>query len=126
MQIPLQINKVNGVPIYLQIGEQIRLLIHQGRLEPGQLMPTVRSLAVDLEINSNTVARVYHDLQNEGLLVLRRGIGTFVSDRPKVKPLTRKDQMVLEKKVDGIVEMGRKMGLTAVELFQLVETRWEE
>lgn len=80
MSLSVRINRKNGIPLYVQLEEQIRVLMHRGELQPGDLMPTVRELAVQLEINSNTVARVYRDLQNDGLLNLKRGIGTFVSD----------------------------------------------
>ena len=72
MDLPIKINKENGIPFHIQISEQIRLLIHQGILKTDDPIPTVRALAVDLEINSNTVARIYHDLQNKGLLKLKR------------------------------------------------------
>jgi len=126
MALSVQVNKENGIPIYVQLEEQIRLLLYRGVLNPGDLMPTVRELAVQLEINSNTVARVYRDLQNDGLLSLRRGIGTFVSDDAAVKPLSGRDVGSLEKKVDALIEVSRRMNLKPVELFQLIETRWKE
>ena len=86
MSLAVQINKTNGIPLYIQLEEQIRLLMHRGELKPGDLMPTVRSLAVELEINSNTVSRVYRDLQNEGLLTLKRGVGTSISEQASVRP----------------------------------------
>mgnify|MGYP002681587656 CR=1 FL=1 len=75
-----RIDKSSGVPIHLQLAERIRLLIREGALKAGEALPTVRSLAVELEINANTVARVYRDLQTDGLLRLERGVGTFVAD----------------------------------------------
>ena len=80
MNFPLKIDKRSGIPIYIQLGESIRLLIREGKLKPGDDLPTVRSLAVQLGINANTVARVYRELQTDGLLRLERGIGTFVAE----------------------------------------------
>jgi GntR family transcriptional regulator len=125
MQLPVQIQSDSGVPLYVQVAQQIRLLIHRGVLRPGELMPTVRELAVQLGINSNTVARVYQDLQREGVLVLRRGIGSFVADKPPSRPLAPADLRVLEKKVDELIALGRRIGLAPGELYQLIETRWE-
>lgn len=126
MQLPVQINKSNGIPIYLQLEEQIRLLLHRGALKPGDLMPTVRELAVQLEINSNTVSRVYRDLQGEGLLRLQRGVGTFVDEEHGVRQMSGRDLGSLEKKVDALVAQSRHIKLTPIELFQLIETRWKE
>ena len=126
MSLSVRINKTNGIPIYIQLEEQIRLLMHRGELKPGDLMPTVRALAVELKINSNTVSRVYRDLQGEGLLVLKRGVGTFVSKEQSVRPMSGRDVGALEKKVDALIAIGRRMKVTPIELFQLIETRWKE
>jgi DNA-binding transcriptional regulator YhcF (GntR family) len=128
MPLPVQINKHNGIPLYIQLEEQIRLLMHRGKLKPGDLMPTVRALAVELEVNSNTVSRVYRDLQNEGLMTLRRGVGTSVSEQAQasLRPMSARDIGVLEKRVDALIELSRRMNVTAIELFQLIETRWKE
>ena len=61
-----QIDRSNPRPVYVQLCEQIRLLIHRGVLREGDAMPTVRGLAVELGINANTVTRVYRDLQAQG------------------------------------------------------------
>ena len=126
MQLPVQINKTNGIPIYLQLEEQIRLLLHRGKLKAGDLMPTVRELAVQLEVNSNTVSRVYRDLQSEGLLSLKRGVGTFVTDDAGDRRMSHEEMGALEKKVDALIEYSRRIKLTPIELFQLIETRWKE
>ena len=89
MDFHVEIEKHSAVPIYAQLQEQIRLLIRRGALRPGDAMPSVRTLAVDLEINANTVARVYRDLQHEGLLRLERGVGTFIVDRLEEEAVQR-------------------------------------
>lgn len=126
MELPVQIDKQSGIPLYLQIEQQVRLLIHQGVLKAGDLMPTVRSLAVALAVNSNTVARVYRDLQRAGLLVLKRGIGTFVAEGASTRPLEQDDLAVLEQNVDALIDLSRRLEITPVELLQLIETRWKE
>src|SRR5262249_46893170 len=66
-------------PIYAQLDRALRAAIAAGRLHPGDQLPTVRQLAVDLRVNANTVARVYADLERDGVLETRRGVGSFVA-----------------------------------------------
>jgi GntR family transcriptional regulator len=68
----------DATPIYAQIERGLRAAIAAGRLRPGDQLPTVRQLAVDLRVNANTVARVYSDLERAGVLETRRGVGSFV------------------------------------------------
>ena len=69
-------------PIYAQLERGLRAAIATGRLRPGDQLPTVRQLAVDLRVNANTVARVYTELERNGVLETRRGVGSFVSATP--------------------------------------------
>jgi GntR family transcriptional regulator len=126
MELPIGLQKDSGLPLYIQLQEQIRLLVKRGVLRTGDLMPTVRELAVALEINSNTVARVYRDLQREGWLVLRRGVGTFVAAVAPAPPLAPRDVRGLEQKIRELIASARPLGLSSAELCQLVETRWKE
>lgn len=84
----------SGVPIYVQIMDQIKHLVAAGSLNPGDQLPTVRQLAADLRINFNTVARAYRLLDHEGLISTQQGRGTFIlepeSDRD-VEQLRRQD-----------------------------------
>ena len=68
------------MPIYAQLDRRIRSAIAARRLQPGEQLPTVRQLAVDLRINANTVARVYAQLERDGVLQTRRGVGTFIAE----------------------------------------------
>ncbi len=123
--LPISIDKRSGVPIYLQLAERIRLLVREGRLRPGNPLPTVRALAVDLGINANTVARVYRELQAEGVLRLERGLGTTVADT-SLPQVPRADFRQIEKKVAELIRLARQAGLRASELSQLIESRWQE
>ena len=69
-------------PIYAQLDRGLRAAIATGRLQPGDQLPTVRQLAVELSVNANTVARVYGDLERDGVLETRRGVGSFVAATP--------------------------------------------
>ena len=68
----------DSTPIYAQLDRGLRAAIASGRLNPGDQLPTVRQLAVDLQVNANTVARVYTDLERAGILETRRGVGSFI------------------------------------------------
>jgi len=70
----------NGVPIYVQLREQILALIGRGVLKPGRQLPTMRQVAVELKIDLNTVQRAYAELERDGVLSKVRGVGTFVTE----------------------------------------------
>jgi len=80
--MPLSIDPRDPLPIYAQLERAIRHAVQAGEWKTGHRLPTVRSLAVELKINANTVAKVYAELEREGLLETRRGVGTFVTDQP--------------------------------------------
>lgn len=72
----------NGVPIYVQLREQILAMVGRGLLKPGTQIPTMRQVAVALKIDLNTVQRAYAELERDGVLTKLRGSGTFVADAP--------------------------------------------
>lgn len=76
------INPSDAAPIWRQIEEGVRRLITIGALIPGAAVPSVRELASELRVNPNTVARAYQRLTENGVLIVKRGEGTYVSDRP--------------------------------------------
>ena len=75
----LKPNPSLGVPIYLQLMEQVKHAIETGALQPGDQLPGIRPLAEELVINPNTVAKAYRELEHEGVIELRHGAGAFVS-----------------------------------------------
>ena len=82
--ITFSLDPKSGVPIYRQIQDQVRYGISSGRLRPGEQLPTVRALAVDLAVNPNTVIKAYSELERQGVLTTEQGSGTFVAPRPAV------------------------------------------
>ena len=121
-----KIDRASPLPVYVQLAEQIRLLVRRGALKPGDPLPTVRELAVALGINANTVTRVYRDLQQEGLLRLERGLGTFVEAQQREPTLVDRDYQRIVKRTRELVTLCRDSGLTARELAQLVDAVWKE
>jgi GntR family transcriptional regulator len=83
-QLKFSLETANGVPIYRQIIQQIEYAILSGRMRPGDKLPTIRSLAVELKTNPNTIAKAYGELEIRGILITQVGSGTYVSDK---KPL---------------------------------------
>ena len=82
----LKVDPADAVPIWKQIEEGVRRMVAIGTLEPGTAVPSVRDLAKELRVNPATVARAYQRLTDEGLLSVRRGDGTYVSDAPPEMP----------------------------------------
>ena len=80
MALPLQVDPKDPTPIYAQLERAIRVGIATARLQPGQQLPTVRQLAVELRVNANTVARVYLNLERDGVLQTKRGVGTLIAE----------------------------------------------
>jgi GntR family transcriptional regulator len=72
----------SGVPIYVQIREQIQRAIGHGSLRPGEQLPTMRQLAVDLKVDLNTVRHAYDELERSGVIVILRARGTYVAEKP--------------------------------------------
>ena len=83
----------NGIPIYVQLREQILGLVGRGVLKPGAQLPTMRQVAVALKIDLNTVQRAYAELEQGGVLTKQRGVGTFVTAAPPVSPRTARRQI---------------------------------
>jgi GntR family transcriptional regulator len=75
----LRINFSSGVPIYLQLMEQIKHAVETGAIRSGEQLPTIRSVAEELTMNPNTVARAYRELEREGIVEVRHGLGVFVA-----------------------------------------------
>jgi len=116
----LKPNPSSGVPIYLQLMEQVKHAIETGALRPGEQLPGIRPLAEELVVNPNTVAKAYRELEHEGVVELRQGAGAFVSDRAP----TKKDADKLRAAqaiVASAIEKLRGRGVTDEEIRRLFE-----
>lgn len=121
----IQIDSKSGVPYYRQIIEQVKFAIARGDLGPGDRLPTVRQLAVDLSINPNTVIRAYRELEIEGVLETQQGSGTFVGqERPHVDELERR--RMLDQIVTELLARASGYGLTLNEVLEGLRQRKEE
>jgi len=99
----------NGVPIYRQIIQQIEYAILSGRINSGDRLPTIRSLAVELKTNPNTIAKAYSELEIRGILATQVGSGTYISDKKPVMEddsLNRKIREVLGRFLQEMQDLG--------------------
>ncbi|HLJ94280.1 MAG TPA: GntR family transcriptional regulator [Gemmataceae bacterium] len=104
----MKIDPSSHVPIYLQIVGEIRAAIDAGVFRPGEMLPSLRVLAADLRVNPNTVQRAYDELEREGIVLPRRGVGLFVADRD-----TRSARGEAEKTVLAAFQRGVQVGQDA-------------
>jgi GntR family transcriptional regulator len=96
----------SGVPVYRQIVDQVRGAVAAGNLGAGNQLPTVRQLAVDLEINPNTVVRAYRELEYDGLLETHQGTGTFISNQKLHRPADERQRQLEQIASDVIARTG--------------------
>ena len=116
----LKPNPASGVPIYLQLMEQVKHGIETGALRAGDQLPGIRPLAEELVINPNTVAKAYRELAHEGVIELRHGAGAFVSESaPGRKPAEK--LRAAQAIVTAAVEKLRARGLSEEEMRRLFE-----
>jgi GntR family transcriptional regulator len=118
----IHISTSDGVPIYLQIVNQIKYLVASGRLAPGEELPPMRVLAEQLIVNPNTVARAYRELEGAGIVEKRRTAGTYVSQQGS--PLARRERLkILTERVDALLAEARQMDIALEEVIKLAERR---
>jgi len=120
----IHISSHDGVPIYLQIVNQIKYLIAAGRLAPGEEIPPIRVMAEQLVINPNTVARAYLELERAGLVAKRHGAGTYVAAGGSVLP-RREKVKVLARRLDLLLAEAAHMDIPLDEVIELLRERHE-
>ena len=116
------INLADGVPIYRQILNQIKYLVASGLLRPGEELPPIRTLALQLKVTPNTIVKAYDELESSGVIHGRRGAGTFVSDsRPVLAHEER--QRLIGQRIDALLAEARQMDVSFEEVVKLAERR---
>jgi GntR family transcriptional regulator len=116
----LKPNPSSGVPIYLQLIEQVKHAIETGAVRPGEQLPGIRPLSEELVINPNTVAKAYRELEHEGVIELRQGAGAFVAGRATTKKDADKLRAAHATVATAIEDL-RKRGVTDEEIRRLFE-----
>ncbi len=127
MPVVLTVDPRSGVPIYLQVIEQVKRSVAIGVLGAGEQLPTVKQLALDLTINPNTVAKAYRELERDGVIETSPGRGSFVKSNG-VKDTTKAAAMdVARDAIDGAVREAKSIGLDGQEIRSLANAaidRW--
>jgi GntR family transcriptional regulator len=118
----VSIDTRDATPIYAQLERGIRAAIATGRLAPGDQLPTVRQLAVELRVNANTVARVYAELERTGILETKRGVGSFVAATPARAVTAREHDRRLRAFVTRLLADAAAAGITVNQLMATLES----
>jgi GntR family transcriptional regulator len=118
-------NPASGVPIYLQLMEQVKHAVETGALRAGEQLPGIRTLAEELVINPNTVAKAYRELEHEGVVELRQGAGAFIAATAGERKVTDKLKAA-QAVVAAAVAKLRSRGVTDDEIRRLFEAEFRE
>jgi GntR family transcriptional regulator len=116
----LRINFSSGVPIYLQLMEQIKHAVDTGAIRGGEQLPTIRKIAEELAMNPNTVAKAYRELEREGIIDVRHGSGAYVAEPKTSSTKTAAIQNAAEA-LRQAIETGQTLGLSESELRRVFE-----
>ena len=123
--VDITINLHDGVPIYRQILNQVKYLVASGLLRPGDELPPIRTLALQLKVTPNTIVKAYGDLEASGVIHKRRGSGTFISDtRPQIAIKQRR--RVIEQRIDALLAEAHQLSFTGEELVRMIRERRAE
>ena len=120
--VDFQIDHSSGLPVWIQVKNRISYLIGAGQYVPGDRLPTVRALAVDLDISYNTVNRAYMDLEREGFITTRKGRGTFVAERHEIGAERATDSAV-ELLIDDMIRACSHAGMDDEDILAMVKAR---
>ena len=112
----LSLDSRDPTPIYAQLERALRAAIATGRLSPGDQLPTVRQMSVDLEVNANTVARVYATLERAGVIETKRGVGSFISSGPAQAHPPREHERRVRAFTTRVLADAANMGFSADEV----------
>lgn len=124
----IDVDATSNTPIYLQIVEAVQKLVAIGRLQPGDQLPTVRQLAVDLRVNPNTVARAYLELDHKSVISSQQGRGTYVSAQPDAAALAHQREEKLRGMVGNFLLEALSQGYTLADIQAMLDQegeRWQ-
>lgn len=121
------VDPYGGAPLYVQLIEQVKRAVAVGALEPGERLPTVKAMAHELKLNANTVARVYRDLERDGIIHSTPGRGSFVRENGTLAEGRRAATDVASRTIDDAVREARSLAVTRDEVRAITDAsigRW--
>jgi GntR family transcriptional regulator len=121
--VDININVTDGVPIYRQIVNQVKYLVASGLLLPGEELPPIRTLALQLKVTPNTIVKAYGELEVSGTIHKRRGSGTFVSEGRPQQVALRERRRVIEQRIDGLLAEAHQLSFTTDDILRMVRER---
>ena len=117
----LEIDFRSGIPIYIQVVERIKEMLAAGKLKPGDQLPTVRALALELRVNFNTVARAYHILDEAGVISTQQGRGTYILEMPPPEMIENIRQEAVEALTQRYLADAARLGVSPEELTEILQ-----
>jgi len=117
------VNVADGVPIYRQIVNQIKYLVASGLLRPGEELPPIRTLALQLKVTPNTIVKAYDELESSGVIHGRRGAGTFVSEGRLSLLAHEERQRLIEQRIDALLAEAHQLNFTADDIIRMLRER---
>ncbi|HEY6124707.1 MAG TPA: GntR family transcriptional regulator [Steroidobacteraceae bacterium] len=119
----ISINLTDGVPIYRQIFNQVKYLVASGLLQPGEELPPIRTLALQLKVTPNTIVKAYGELESSGVVQKRQGSGTFVSEGRPQQVALRERRRVIEQRIDALLAEAHQLNFTTDDILRMVRER---
>ena len=116
------INVADGVAIYRQIVNQVKYLVASGLLLPGEELPPIRALALQLKVTPNTIVKAYDELEGSGVVHKRQGSGTYVSES-RLMLENRERQRIIEQRIDALLAEAHQLNFTADDILQMIRER---
>jgi GntR family transcriptional regulator len=119
----ITISLADGVPIYRQIVNQIKYLAASGALAPGEELPPIRTLALQLKVTPNTIVKAYDELEGAGVIHKRRGSGSFVSEVRQSRLADAERQRIIEQRIDALLAEAHQLNFTSDDVLRVIRQR---
>lgn len=116
------INVADGVPIYRQIVNQVKYLIASGLLKPGEELPPIRTLALQIKVTPNTIVKAYDELEKSGVITKRRGAGTYVSEGRSLLA-DQERQRLIEQRIDSLLAEAHQLSFSGDDILRILQER---
>ncbi len=118
----INIDLTDGVPIYRQIVNQVKYLIASGLLRPGEELPPIRTLALQLKVTPNTIVKAYDELETSGIIHKRRGAGTYVSEARSLLA-HRERRRIIEQRIDALLAEAHQLNFSVEDIEKMLQER---